>query len=91
MSDFYEKVTITLNAAYDAATKHYDAKKGREAFSLSDSFAAALEDMSERGTSASTGFTNLVTGMAIKATFPGVDSRYHQVQIQNPRFAAFRR
>lgn len=90
MADLDEKVAAALNAAYEAAAIHYDAKEDREAFKLSKIFLDALESMSEKGTSASTGFTNLVTSMAIKSAFPEIDSRYHQVQIQDPLFAAFR-
>lgn len=90
MSDLDEKVSAALESAYASASKYYDAKQGREAFGLSEPFLDALESMSERATSASSGFTNLVTSMALKAAFPEIDSRYHQVQIQKPRFVAFR-
>lgn len=46
--------------------------------------------MNEKAGSASAGFTNLVTGMAIKCAFPELDVRYHQTQIQDPVHFAHR-
>lgn len=90
MSNIDESVIAKLNAAYELATQLYNTDAKYQEFDISKAFADALKSMSEKGTSASTGFTNLVTGMAIKAAFPNVDVRYHQVQIQEPRFGAFR-
>lgn len=90
MSNIDEMITAALSEAYELAMKQYHVKADHTAFKISMPFAHALSEMSEKGSSASTGFTNLVTGMAIKAAFPNVDTRYHQVQIQDPRFVAFR-
>jgi len=52
-------------------------------FKLLDRFKGAIEKLSELSEKASTGFTNIVTCLAIKAAKPEADIRYHQVQIQD--------
>lgn len=51
---------------------------------LSDRFLEALKRMSEASSSASTGYTNIVTSLAIKAFNATLDIRNHQVQIGAP-------
>jgi DNA (cytosine-5)-methyltransferase 1 len=52
-------------------------------FTLSDRFKGAIENLSGLSEKASTGFTNIVTCLAIKVAKPEADIRYHQVQIQD--------
>ena len=58
-------------------------ESNQEKWELSEKFLDALNKMSDYSDKASTGFTNIVTCLAIKAAKPNVDIRYHQVQIQN--------
>lgn len=51
--------------------------------SLSPELTAALDYMHDQASNASTAFTNILTALAVKATFPSIDVRYHQEQIQN--------
>jgi len=51
-------------------------------YALSERLTDALEKISSLSQKASTGFTNIVTCLAIKVARPDVDIRYHQVQIQ---------
>lgn len=51
-------------------------------YELSDRLKDALTEISSLSQKAQTGFTNIVTCLAIKAAMPNVDMRYHQVQIQ---------
>ncbi len=51
-------------------------------FELSSRFKAALGEISSLSGKATTGFTNIITCLAIKAANPNVDIRYHQTQIQ---------
>lgn len=50
---------------------------------ISTEFVSVLDYMNDKGKQASTAFTNIITSLAIKATFPEVDIRYHQEQIQD--------
>lgn len=50
---------------------------------ISAKFKDALTDLSRLSQKASTGFTNIVTCLSIKAARNNVDIRYHQVQIQD--------
>ncbi|MDR0649304.1 MAG: hypothetical protein LBF92_08235 [Synergistaceae bacterium] len=51
---------------------------------LNNNFIAALDEMSAKCSKATTGFTNLITSLAIKAALgDSVDIRYHQTQIQS--------
>lgn len=51
---------------------------------LSERLRASLAGMSKASSQASTAFTNVMTCLAIKALFPDIDIRYHQVQIGAP-------
>ena len=51
---------------------------------LNEELINALDEMHKKCERATTGFTNLITSLAIKAAMnDGVDIRYHQTQIQN--------
>lgn len=79
--EVHKKIISALDEALNRAEEkfisgiHFD-------FGLSDSLIASLRYLSELSQKASTGFTNIVTCLAIKAAYPLVDIRYHQVQIQ---------
>lgn len=74
-------VDKALTAALKAATKMWD---GDQAFApnLSKKLVASLDYIHSKSENSSTAFTNVLTGIAIKAAFPLVDIRYHQEQIQ---------
>lgn len=70
-----------LTEAYEQAELYL--QDGHE-WELSERFLDALEGMSRASTSASTGFTNIITSLAIKSARPDLDIRNHQVQIGAP-------
>lgn len=85
MDNIKDIMTAKLNAALDIAE---DVINGKDlppfAEQIEEQFLCALEKMSQKSAKASTGFTNLMTSLAIKAAMgDSVDVRYHQVQIQN--------
>jgi len=53
-------------------------------WNINERFKKALDQMSTNSASASTGFTNIVTCLAIKVARPELDVRVHQVQIGAP-------
>lgn len=71
-----------LDAAYDIA---FSSVEGVETPSLDDDLKQALERLSEKSKAASGAFTNIITGLAIKAALPELDVRYHQTGIQDPQ------
>ncbi len=75
-------VRNALQAALHDATVAWDGPGVYEP-KLSKDLVEALRFMHARSESASTAFTNVLTGMAIKAAFPAIDVRYHQEQIQD--------
>lgn len=77
-----ELIQHALDLAYSSAETNFvcGAPGGS---GLTPTLIAALKGLSDRSQKASTGFTNIVTCLAIKAALPDVDIRYHQVQIQN--------
>lgn len=82
-------VLASLDRAYEVAEAAFSSE-GKFDFELSDDYRDALKAMSDASSTASSGFTNLMTGLAIKAAIPELDVRYHQVQIQNPKLFNFR-
>jgi DNA (cytosine-5)-methyltransferase 1 len=79
--DIEEQITEALNQAFTEAEQLW--VSGMETnWGLSIRINNALSKMSDLSQKASTGFTNIVTCLAIKAARPDVDVRYHQVQIQ---------
>lgn len=83
-------VISALDTAYELA-EHARAKKaGKEYFKLDPGMIKSIEAMCDRAGRATTGFTNIVTGLAIKVAHPTIDTRYHQVQIQDPKHFNFR-
>ncbi len=80
--DIQEKIQGALNSAYESAQEKYNSQKEHE-YTISTGFKECIKKLSELSGKASTGFTNIVTCLAIKSAFPDVDIRYHQVQIQH--------
>lgn len=77
------KIVAALDKAYAIAETRLNAKDATE-YALSDGLKASIEKLSSLSSKASTGFTNIVTCLAIKAALgDDVDIRYHQVQIQD--------
>ncbi|MBK8898504.1 MAG: hypothetical protein IPN66_15170 [Candidatus Competibacteraceae bacterium] len=79
--DIQAKILDALNSAYEVAEENFNSKKYD--YSISKDFKECIEKLSELSEKASTGFTNIVTCLAIKTALPDVDIRYHQVQIQD--------
>jgi len=84
-----ENLIKELDSAYNLAEGMFDSGKQGQmpsifSGSLSTEFFSALEGIAKLCEKASSGYLNVITGLAIKATFgDAVDIRYHQVQIQN--------
>jgi len=76
-----------IHSALDIALEHAEddfAAGTPPGYGLSSRLEDSLEKLSMSSSSASTGFTNIVTSLAIKAALGEmVDIRYHQVQIQD--------
>lgn len=76
------KVKIALDAALSRAEPKFVA--GDQAgYKVSNRLREAIVEISRLSQKAQTGFTNIVTCLAIKVAFPAADIRYHQVQIQH--------
>ena len=75
-------ISRALDQAYERADGVF--QSGKEDWNLNERYRASLVTLSAECDSASTGFTNIITGLAIKAARPDIDVRYHQVQIQTP-------
>lgn len=75
-----QAILSELEKAYERADTLIKAKNN-PSWKLSDRFLEALKEMSEASSSASTGYTNIVTSLAIKAFDATLDIRNHQVQI----------
>ncbi len=72
-----DQLTIAMRLAEDDF-----ASEPPVVFGLSARMSQAIDAMSKNSEAASAAFTNVITGMCIKAARPSVDVRYHQVQIQ---------
>lgn len=83
------KVKQVLNAAYEQAERVF-LGEFTISWQLNSTFTSALDAMNSAASKAATGFTNVMTGLAIKVAMPHIDTRYHQVQIQNPKYFNFR-
>lgn len=81
-NDIQQQVLDALNIALQCA-EQINANVDSGTQGLSDRIFHALAEMSRLSQKASTGFTNIVTCLAIKAAMPNIDIRYHQVQIQH--------
>ena len=79
--DVQEQVSEALNTALNRAEANFLISKTDD-YDLSDEFVETLKELSEKSQKAATGFTNVITCLAIKAAMPNVDMRYHQTQIQ---------
>jgi DNA (cytosine-5)-methyltransferase 1 len=79
--DVQEQIADALNSALARAEANFLIAK-MDDYNLSDDFVATLKELSEKSQKAATGFTNIITCLAIKAAMPDVDMRYHQTQIQ---------
>lgn len=71
-----------LNNALNSALRLYE-NPDTASDGLTVRLITALDTMSRFSQKASTGFTNIMTCLTIKAAMPNVDIRYHQVQIQD--------
>ena len=86
--DIGNRIVYEMNSALEIAETYF-AQKNTAVIPyagerLSDEFLAALEEMNNKCERATTGFTNLITSLAIKAALKDtVDIRYHQTQIQD--------
>jgi DNA (cytosine-5)-methyltransferase 1 len=80
--DTQAKIVDALNNAYATAEKNIN-DKNENGYKLHSEFKKCIEILSELSGKASTGFTNIVTCLAIKSALPNFDVRYHQVQIQD--------
>lgn len=80
--DMQQRVLDALNIALQSTEQRNTSGDSRNN-AISDRLTHALAEMSRLSQKASTGFTNIVTCLAIKAAMPNVDIRYHQVQIQH--------
>jgi len=78
-----------LDDAYHVASEHVQQESRKNPFfmdNLSNEFIESLEDLSLKSGKATTGFTNVITGLSAKAAYgDSVDIRYHQVGIQKER------
>ena len=86
-TDLAERICEKLDAAYQWAenyyTTHQDNLHPYASDNLNEEYVEAIEDISRQCEKASTGYLNILTGLAIKAVYEdAVDVRYHQVQIQ---------
>ena len=80
--DIEGQITDALNQSFTDAEQVW--VSGMEPVgSLSTRLKDSLVKISGLSQKASTGFTNIVTCLAIKVARPDVDVRYHQVQIQD--------
>lgn len=79
--DTQKRIVEALDCAYSKAEDCFNLKQNN--FAVSSKFKISLDQISQLSSKASTGFTNIVTCLAIKSALPNTDIRYHQVQIQN--------
>jgi DNA (cytosine-5)-methyltransferase 1 len=79
--DTQTKILTALVNAYNVAELNFNNKAFP--YKLSSEFKKVIEKLSELSEKASTGFTNIVTCLAIKSALPNIDIRYHQIQIQD--------
>ena len=76
-----KKINSALETAFARAQASFTSGD-LTTYELSDRLKDALTEISSLSQKAQTGFTNIVTCLAIKTAMPNVDMRYHQVQIQ---------
>lgn len=75
-------IVANLDAALELAEQHLATETEPE-LGLSPRLTEALDVISAQAKQAGAAFTNIITCLAIKATRPQVDVRYHQTQIQD--------
>lgn len=80
--DIEKQITDALNQSLTEAEQVW-VSGIQPSGSLSTRLKDSIEKISGLSQKASTGFTNIVTCLAIKVARPDVDVRYHQVQIQD--------
>lgn len=76
------KIIESLNESLMIAEESFAASKIPET-TLSPRLQKALDGLHSKANAASAAFTNIVTCLAIKASDPVIDVRFHQMQIQN--------
>lgn len=79
--DIQTRIIYFLNDIYSISENNFNNKQD-SSYNISSEFEVCIKKLSDLSGKASTGFTNIVTCLAIKAALPDVDIRYHQVQIQ---------
>jgi DNA (cytosine-5)-methyltransferase 1 len=80
--DVHVKIQKALDDAFTLANSNFS-KGVAGTYNLSTTLSSSLEELSRKSQKAASGFTNIVTCLAIKAALPNVDIRYHQTQIQD--------
>lgn len=89
MNDYTDRNTLileALNSALVVADELNRDDKADKNFGLPGDLREKLNFMNDKADSAATtAFTNLVTGIAIKIAYPEIDVRFHQTQTQEPQ------
>jgi DNA (cytosine-5)-methyltransferase 1 len=75
------KIEVALAAALERAQISF-LSNDDSAYTLSSRLKNSIREISRLSQKAATGFTNIITCLAIKSALPDVDMRFHQVQIQ---------
>ena len=81
-NDIKDKIVNVLEDAYQNALIPFDQEDTPESVHFDKDFKLCLNKISKKSETASSAFTNIVTGLSIKIAMPGLDVRYHQTQIQ---------
>ncbi len=79
--DLQSTILLVLDKNLERAEDAFN--NGNPKFQLSERMKKSLERLALYSSKASSGFTNIITGLSIKSAIPAVDVRYHQVQIQD--------
>lgn len=83
--DRQDAIREQLQLALAKAQSKFQSQNESETFSLPTKLRKSLDKINDNAdSSATTIFNNLVTGLAIKAAYPNLDTRFHQTQIQKP-------
>lgn len=80
-ADVAAEIRSALDTTYQLAVERI---QNNISWNINERFKAALDQMSANSAAASTGFTNIITCLAIKVAKPELDVRIHQVQIGAP-------
>lgn len=83
-ADRQSKIKSSLESALQRAEEAFSSDHSSPRFEVTPELKKFLKKLSDKAGSASAAFTNVVTGLAIKAAYPDIDVRHHQIQIQDP-------